>query len=95
MKAEERQKIYDKYSGRCAYCGEVIKFKDMQVDHIIPKRNFKMHVGNKWKVPEFLNHLTIDDIEHIDNKMPACRVCNGWKAVHYLELFRTIQNGIT
>ena len=38
-KKEKRQKIYRIYDGRCAYCGERIKYKDMQVDHIIPKRN--------------------------------------------------------
>ena len=35
----DRQKVYDKYNGHCAYCGKVITIKDMQVDHILPKRN--------------------------------------------------------
>lgn len=35
----DRQKVYDKYNGHCAYCGKAIKIKDMQVDHILPKRN--------------------------------------------------------
>lgn len=35
----DRQKVYDKYSGHCAYCGKAINIKDMQVDHILPKRN--------------------------------------------------------
>lgn len=33
-----RQDIYAKYNGHCAYCGKEIEYKDMQVDHIIPKR---------------------------------------------------------
>ena len=28
--------IWQKYGGRCAYCGEPIEYKDMQVDHIKP-----------------------------------------------------------
>jgi hypothetical protein len=36
----DRQKIYEKYTGRCAYCGNPIYFKDMQVDHIVPKRKY-------------------------------------------------------
>ena len=35
----DRQKVYDKYNGHCAYCGKAISIKEMQVDHIIPKRN--------------------------------------------------------
>ena len=34
-----RQKVYEKYNGHCAYCGKTIALKDMQVDHILPKRN--------------------------------------------------------
>ena len=34
-----REEIYKKYNGRCAYCGKEIKYKDMQVDHIQPLRN--------------------------------------------------------
>ena len=32
----DRQKIYQKYGGRCAYCGKKIKFKKLQIDHINP-----------------------------------------------------------
>ena len=32
-----RQAVYNKYSGRCAYCGREIEFKQMQVDHMVPK----------------------------------------------------------
>ena len=35
----DRQKVYDNYNGHCAYCGKAITIKDMQVDHILPKRN--------------------------------------------------------
>lgn len=29
-----------KYNGRCAYCGTDIEYKDMQVDHFVPKRGW-------------------------------------------------------
>jgi 5-methylcytosine-specific restriction endonuclease McrA len=32
-----RNSIYKKYSGRCAYCGTEISIKEMHVDHIHPK----------------------------------------------------------
>ena len=37
MNKKQREQIYKKYNGRCAYCGEKIEYKDMQVDHIKPK----------------------------------------------------------
>ena len=35
----DRVKILAKYGGRCAYCGCKIGIKDMQIDHIKPKRS--------------------------------------------------------
>lgn len=85
----DRPEVYAKYNGHCAYCGEKIKYKDMQVDHIIPKVDFVRHVANRIHVPDFLKHLTVDDVNHIDNLNPACKVCNKWKSFHHLELFRS------
>lgn len=31
-----REKLYFKYLGHCAYCGQPIEYKDMQVDHFAP-----------------------------------------------------------
>ena len=38
MTKRTRELVYQKYNGRCAYCGHEITLKEMQVDHIIPKR---------------------------------------------------------
>lgn len=83
-----RQQVYDKYEGHCAYCGEKIDISKMQVDHIIPKGYFLFQIKNKHKIPKFLLHLTEVDVDHIDNLMPACKVCNNWKTVFDLETFR-------
>lgn len=32
----ERMEVYRKTDGHCAYCGCVLKYEDMQVDHIVP-----------------------------------------------------------
>lgn len=34
----ERQEVYQKCQGHCAYCGCDLKYIDMQVDHVIPLR---------------------------------------------------------
>jgi 5-methylcytosine-specific restriction endonuclease McrA len=85
---EKRIKIHAKYNGHCAYCGCEIELTEMQTDHIIPKYQFAQNVHNKYKIPAFLQHLTVDDLNHIDNLNPACGVCNKWKSYHDLELFR-------
>ena len=84
-----RPKILNKYNSRCAYCGCKIRSETMQIDHIISKNNFRWHVINKFDMPDFLNHLTELDVNHIDNLNPACRICNRWKGVFSLEEFRT------
>lgn len=35
-----REAVYAKYKGHCSYCGREIAYKDMQVDHFIPKRGW-------------------------------------------------------
>jgi len=92
---KQKQNVYDKYKGHCAYCGKKIEIKDMQIDHIIPQYSWTVVFKNKingsldFMIPDFLKHLTIDDLHHIDNLHPACRVCNKWKSAHHLELFRS------
>ena len=40
LTASERQQIYEKFGGHCAYCGCEITIKDMQADHTFP-----LHLG--------------------------------------------------
>lgn len=46
MKKEIRHQVYNKYNQRCAYCGKKLKYKDMQVDHISPKRSMIKDIDN-------------------------------------------------
>lgn len=91
-----RSEVFEKFNGHCAYCGIEIKLNEMQIDHIVPQRSWNIIFKNrehtiifKKHVPSFLFHLTENDLHHIDNLNPACRVCNKWKNAHYLELFRS------
>lgn len=88
----ERELIHSKFNGRCAYCGNKIKIKDMQVDHIIPRSTYSFHMETRHKIPSFLTHLTISDVNHIDNLFPTCQVCNLSKLNYSLEDFRTELN---
>lgn len=35
----DREAVYKKYGGKCAYCGRDLDLKKMQVDHIVPVRD--------------------------------------------------------
>lgn len=88
----ERETVYSKFKGRCAYCGNKLNIKDMQVDHIIPRSTYIFHMETRHKVPSFLMHLTILDVNHIDNLFPSCQVCNLSKLNYSLEDFRSELN---
>lgn len=71
---EIRKKVYEKYGGRCAYCGCKLEYKNMQVDHIDAVYRAK-YEGRQ-----------VDN--SIDNYMPACRQCNFYKGTSTIEEFR-------
>ena len=53
----DREKVYDKYEGHCAYCGIEISIKDMQVDHLIPKKDLgNDNIDNLMPSCKICNH---------------------------------------
>ena len=94
MNKVKREVVYNKFKGKCAYCGEGLKYEHMQVDHIVPKSNYELTYSQKHikcvskRIPRFLRNLTTLDVDHIDNLFPSCRKCNNFKSTFYLELFR-------
>jgi 5-methylcytosine-specific restriction endonuclease McrA len=78
MNKEIREVVYNKFGGRCAYCGNHIEYKDMQVDHLVPIRR---------GVPD--NRLYEErGKDEVSNYMPSCRMCNFYKQENSLEDFR-------
>jgi 5-methylcytosine-specific restriction endonuclease McrA len=71
-----REAVYQKYGGRCAYCGKEIEYKDMQIDHLIPVQRERFGRYNE------------EQIECFENYMPTDRTCNHYKRAHSLETFR-------
>ena len=75
MNKTERELVFNKYEGKCAYCGCELS-KGWHVDHIKPiVRNF---IG--CEKPE--NH-------NLENMNPSCPSCNIQKNSYTLEQFRT------
>ena len=95
MKKADRQKVFDKYSGRCAYCGCEL-MKGWHVDEIEPVER-----GVKYLTDEQGNRLRKENGDHLtkaymkyperitlSNQNPACASCNIQKHSQSLETFR-------
>ena len=73
---ETREKVYNKYKGRCAYCGERIEYKDMQVDHFAPVYLFGDNIDINNLMPAYRscnlrkNTLTIEKFRKDLLKIP-------------------------
>ena len=81
-----REEVYEKYGGRCAYCGCEIEYKDMQIDHIVP---FASSIYGTEDVREnTISMISNDTINSVDNLMPSCRQCNFYKGGLSIEGFR-------
>lgn len=76
---ELRQKVWLKYNKHCAYCGKILEYKDMQVDHMLSKEQY-----------EYLPNINRPNINSLNNLMPSCRRCNHYKRGEDLEGFRRL-----
>lgn len=90
MKKVDRQKVFDKYGGRCAYCGCELQ-KGWHVDEIEPIRRNWEYVKDS---SGFKNKKKYTDCVHperlnIGNQNPACASCNINKHSMSLEEFRS------
>ena len=82
---KERELIFQKYDGRCAYCGCELT-KGWHIDEVEPIRRKRRYDRKKRKwVANGCKHL---ERLHIDNQMPACASCNINKHTMSLEEFR-------
>lgn len=82
----KRIDIYNKFGGKCAYCGKSITFKEMQVDHKFPK--YLKHWLKSDEMMDGTGSEGLQDINHISNLMPSCRSCNYHKNTLRVEQFR-------
>jgi len=90
----ERMAIWQAHKRRCAYCGELTAFKDLQIDHILPESL----LDNSDKLEEIKTEYGLDsefDINNYYNWLPSCSKCNRTKSdrvysksgiFHFLEM---------
>ena len=78
IKPSDRLKVFNKFNGRCAYCGCFLNQKNFHVDHI----------QAKFRKTEQSRLSVIKGKDHIDNYNPACISCNCSKSTLTLEQWR-------
>lgn len=64
---QKRKLIYDKYGGRCAYCGCELN-SEWQIDHAISRCY--------WF---YLDKDSPTKVNSLENLMPSCKECNHYK----------------
>ena len=74
---QQREAVFNKYGGRCAYCGCELSLRTMQVDHI--KAVYASSLVN--------NGVETQD-DNLENLNPSCRQCNFYKGTLNIEQFR-------
>ena len=74
-----RERVYQKFDGRCAYCGKAIAYQQMQVDHYYPQCKARFYV-RRFGI----------DVHAEENLMPTCRRCNHYKRAATPRQFKTL-----
>ncbi len=91
MTKKERQAIYDKFGGHCAYCGCILQ-QGWHADHVRPiRRKLKYDKSKQKMVPT--GECRYPKRECSDNYYPACASCNINKHSMSIEDFRKLVSG--
>lgn len=96
MTKKDRQIVYEKYGGKCAYCGCDLQ-KGWHVDEVHPVVRDWGYVPSKGRSKFDMVKKTIG-MRHperltIENQNPACASCNILKSSMDLEAFREVIAG--
>ena len=85
MKNKDREIIFNKFNGKCAYCGCKLE-KGWHVDHIDPVIRELKHVKGKGYIAS--NTMLKPELDILENKNPSCASCNIMKHSSDIEGFR-------
>jgi len=75
----DRQAIYEAYEKKCFYCGEIVYFRELQIDHIIPETILDKEVEYKALVKR-LRLPNSFSVNSYYNWVPAHSKCNNRKS---------------
>lgn len=60
---------------RCAYCGKLLRKKDVTIDHIVPVSR----AGDSYLCKIFLKYVGVDNVNSVKNLTASCSKCNSRK----------------
>lgn len=90
MTKKEREEVFAKFDGHCAYCGkELATIGEMQISYIIPKRKLLQFVIDNGTVDLVETNKFNPDDESIDNCIPSCKTCGRKRGKLTLDEFRS------
>lgn len=91
MKKSEREIVFNKYGGKCAYCGTNL-VKGWHVDHLEAIERKSVYDRGKGRfIPD--GTCRRPENETMSNYMPSCASCNINKHSMPLESFRDLITG--
>ena len=81
----DRQAIHEAYERKCFYCGEIVYFRELQIDHIIPES--LLDKEDEYKA--LVKRLSLPNSFNINsyyNWVPTHSKCNNRKVVNYFKI---------
>lgn len=79
-----RESLFRGYNKRCVYCRNPLLFRNMQIDHIIPKSYGKERaISNYGLNPDF-------ELDSYYNLVPSCASCNNIKRAKIYNKIQTL-----
>jgi len=84
MNKKEREIVYNKYGGKCAYCGCELT-KGWHADHANNVHRYKDRETGEAK-------MFYPENDCLENMMPSCPSCNIYKGGCSLDIFRMKMN---
>lgn len=89
LSKKQREILFNKYNGLCAYCGCELKQK-WHADHISPlKRQFEFIKKGNIYITKLTGVVENPNLDIFENLNPSCQECNIHKGSGTLEQFRT------
>ena len=85
---KQRAELYNKYDGKCAYCGCELPTR-WHADHIVAvKREFEFIKKGSTYISQSTGILEKPHLDVFENMNPSCPECNHYKSSMPLESFR-------
>ena len=85
---KDRELIFQKYGGKCAYCGCELQ-KGWHADHLKPIGRVKKRYYDR-ELDKKITKIITENPENdcFENMMPSCPTCNNYKNNYTIEMFR-------